>query len=157
MRNIAVFFVCAALAGSAMAQPESGDSRKQAEAFFAKLDAATNNRQIKALESMFAGSYYWVGVDGKGMNRAQMMSGMANWLRGPSAPKSKTNIKNVQLQSQELVVWTEQIITFKDSNGKPVKETTRWAETLVWINGGWKFGSSQGLPTNEPWSFKTNG
>jgi hypothetical protein len=149
-----------ALSVIAAAQPEQNNVRKQAETFFANLDKAINAKDNAKVFSMFAKDYYNVDLEGKSMDLAQFKGAIAMWLKSSKDMTSKTLIKNVQLQAQEAVVWTQQTISWKEMrNGKWVGlvETTRWAEQLRWTDGGWKFSSSQQLPTNEPWTFKTNG
>ncbi|MBC8063821.1 MAG: hypothetical protein H7Y17_03260, partial [Chlorobia bacterium] len=74
--------------------------------------------------------------------------------------KSWIRVKNVQFQDQEVVVWIQHEMVWKEKSGNgwvSKKSTTRWAENLKQTPQGWKIKSSQQLMTNEPWTFKTNG
>jgi len=149
-----------ALAAISAAQPEQGNVRQQAEAFFSKIDAGINSGKTATLFQMFEKDYYNVDLEGRRMDLAGFKKAIMAWEKATRDMKSKTVVKNVQLQNQEAVVWTEQTMWWKAMrNGRWVqmKETSRWAEQLRWTDGGWKFSSSQQLMTNEPWSFKTNG
>lgn len=151
----ASMLACVAFAN---AQDEMANARKMATSFFAQADMAINKGNTKAFYGMFAPGYYNVDTQGKQMSWSQFKSSISMFMKQAKDIHSTTEIKNVQLMSDEEVVWTEQVITYSvKSNGRWVKmkETSRWAENLKMVDGKWKFASSQQLMTNEPWSFKT--
>ncbi len=146
---------------AAMAQNEKSGLRKEMETYYSKMDSMVMKAELNPFFALFDSNYYVSDLDGKRMNLAefkQMIKGMVN-NPGMKLVSHKSNIKNVQLQNQEAVVWIENVVTWKEKSGNgwaTKKMTTRWAENLVSSSGSWKIKSSQQLMTNEPWSFKTN-
>lgn len=149
------------VASFAHAQPERNDLRKQMEALFGKMDKAIAAKDAKAVFEHFDNSFVWIDQNGNRANLAKFRKDFTDWITAAEGMESKTRIKNVQLQNREAVVWTEQTLSWleKGPDGKKVRKqaTSRWAETLAWKNGAWKFTLSQELFQDEPWSFKTNG
>ena len=142
----------------AHAQDEMAIARKAATALFAQADSYVNKGKLSMFYAMFAPGYYSVDTQGSKMWMADFKAGMSGWMKSVKDFHATTEVKNVQLMSDEEVVWTERTVTFlMKMNGRwsKMKETTRWAENLKLVNGKWKFASSQQLITNEPWSFKT--
>ena len=148
------------LAVQVFAQGERPEVRKQVENFFAKFDAYIGAKDTKGLFTLFAPGYYSVDKQGKRTELAEWKKGVLGANKTTKDIKSHIQIKNVQLQDQEIVVWIQQKITYTSKqNGKWVTatSTSRWAETLKATDAGLKSVSSQELFTNEPWTFKTNG
>jgi ketosteroid isomerase-like protein len=143
------------------AQPERNDLRKQMEALFGKLDKAVAAKDMKTLFAHFDGSFVWIDQNGNRADLAQFKKNISDWILAAEGIESKTRIKNVQLQTREAVVWTEQTLSWvaKGPDGKKTRmtSTTRWAETLAWKNGAWRITQSQELFQDEPWTFRTNG
>jgi hypothetical protein len=149
-----------AITASAAAQNERDSARKAAEAMFHKMDWAINTGHMASYWSMFAPGYYSVDTEGRLYTLSQVRAMVAGAMNSGRNAHSTTAVKNVQLMDKEEVVWIEQRFSWEQNmNGHwmPMVQTTRWAENLKMVNGAWKFGSSQQLMTNEPWSFKTNG
>jgi hypothetical protein len=151
--------VLLAITAGAAAQNERPSARKEAEDMFHKMDWAVNSGHMAAYWSMFAPDYYTVDTEGHRMTLSQMKGMVAGYMKTGRHPHSVTTVKNVQLMDKEEVVWIEQKFSWEQNmNGHwmPMVQTTRWAENLKTVDGAWKFGSSQQLMTNEPWSFKTS-
>jgi hypothetical protein len=150
------FSVCAV----SHAQPERSDARQQAERHYAQMDAAINSGNMKAFLGMFLPSFYVTSKQGVRMDFRQFKEMVSSMQGSTRDVRSRTRVHNVQLQEQEVVVWIQQEMSWKTKQGRgwaTQKSTSRWAETLVWSNGQWKFASSQELFVDEPWSFKTTG
>lgn len=146
----------------ALAQGEKPGLRKEMEAYYAKMDTTVEKGSLNSFFALFHPNYYVSDLDGKRMNLAQFKQMITGMATSPDMKlvSHKSNIKNVQLQDQEVVVWLENTMSWKEKsgNGWVVKKlTTRWAENLVASGSSYKIKSSQQLMTNEPWSFKTNG
>ena len=158
--KLTIAIALAVVSAHGLAQGENHAVRKQAEAFFMKADMMMNSNRAGDFANLLHPSFVWVGLQGERMTAKQFKAAVTNWSRTSRKMNSKTRIHNVQLQDMEVVVWTQQVITYEAKrNGKwmPIKDTTRWAETLRMTDGGWKLAFSQQLPMDEKWSFKTNG
>ncbi|HMS55640.1 MAG TPA: hypothetical protein PKA27_09600 [Fimbriimonadaceae bacterium] len=144
---------------SSFAQKESAEARKQVTEYFRLLASSIEQGNMKAIESLLDPSYTSVDLNGKHMNLAQCK---VMWAEGMSMMKNMKvsfNVKNVQLQKMEASVWYEMKMSGVIGTGKEAQKvsfTTRHCDTLVNKNG-WKAVYSMELPTNEPWSFKTEG
>ncbi len=155
--------LCLMLVGGtlvASAQPESDTARIQAEAIYARADAAINRGNFNAFFGMFAPDFHMVDLQGKKSNFGQFKSMLMQQVKSMRDIHVRTRVWNVQLQTQEMSVWVQEELSWRQmSNGRmvPMNYTSRYCDTLRNDGGKWLFTYSQSLPTNEPWTFKTGG
>ncbi|HEY0867232.1 MAG TPA: nuclear transport factor 2 family protein [Fimbriimonas sp.] len=157
MKTTSSLLVLAVLSVSAIssAQSERSSDRAQAIALFHRADSLFNSGRYNAYFSLFTPGFYQVDADGNRIHKARFKAAAMSALDGVQNARMKNTIKNVQLTDNELMVWVEERLSYRTGRG-PMVLTSRYAYNLVRAPGGWAFASAQQLPTNEPWSFKTN-
>lgn len=159
MKKLACFLSLVVVASAAFAQKEESSTRRELTEYFRTLGAAIEKEDMKKVLTLMDPSYVSVNVNGDRMNLEQCK---AMWTQGLAMMrdiKVVITVKNVQLQKMEANVWYEMKMSGTMGTGKDAQKTsftTRYCDTLV-NRGGWKAVYSMELPTNEPWSFKTEG
>lgn len=144
----------------ALSQPENPKLRKEVTARFHELTTLMNKEDMDGLRKMIAKEYVSVDLNGNRQNLAQAKEEWRQFFATFSDIKVKTDIKHVQGQGKEVVVWYEMSVSGKMKSSdelKPMAWSARFCETMRRSPSGLLFTYTQALPTNEPWSFNTGG
>lgn len=159
MKTLVCFLTLLVAPTLSFAQKEDAQARKQVTEYYRLLASAIEKGDMKTIETLVDPSYTSVDLDGKHLNFSQCK---AMWSEGMAMMKDikvTISVKNVQLQRMEASVWYEMTMSGVMGSGKSAQRvsfTQRFCDTLKNKNG-WRAVYCMELPTNEPWSFKTEG
>lgn len=126
------------------------DTRKELEAVYAKIDKATEDKDVKTLESLLAEDYEKE-VDGKTLKRTETVARMKKSFEAvKDIESSKTKIDKIeQVEGNQIVDYTTVAkVTVTDADGTDKSMTVTSKGRDWWIkdeNGNWICVSSERL------------
>ncbi len=149
----------ALLSAIGFSQPEDAQLRRSVENFYASMDKHAERGHYDKILARLDDNYVFTDVQGHRMTRAQMRDSLLGMGKMRDM-RSKTIVRHVRGNSNEVFPWVEMKMTYKQrKNGRWVQmtRTHRLCQTLVRGPQGWMILMTQELPTDEPWGFKTSG
>ena len=138
-----------AILGSALAQGENPQVRREIERVYFKLDRLAEKGDVDGIMSMVSPNVVVMDVNGRVSGWDEMRSMTRRMARSMRDVKMNTRVENIQTQGPEVVAWTTTTSTYRQlRNGRwmPMTMTARCAHTLKRVDGRWMFVAAQTLP-----------